>query len=142
MPNASTLANMSPGLLKGVERAQHEPEGRFHALAHLIDVPALGRAYRRQRSDECKKVKRPLPPPVSAHPVPPCSHWGTRQSVPFAPRATGSRWPALSVASRPPGGQGLPDRTGSRPLRAARGRTAANRYRSAIARWLRRHEEA
>ena len=51
MPNASTLANMSPGLLKVVERAQHEPEGRFHALAHLIDVPALGRAYRRQRSD-------------------------------------------------------------------------------------------
>jgi RNA-directed DNA polymerase len=51
MPHASTLANMSPGLLKGVERAQHEPEGRFHALAHLIDVPALGRAYRRQRSE-------------------------------------------------------------------------------------------
>ena len=51
MPNASTLANMSPGLLKVVERAQREPEGRFHALAHLIDVPALGRAYRRQRSD-------------------------------------------------------------------------------------------
>jgi RNA-directed DNA polymerase len=51
MPNASTLANMSPGLVKGVERAQHEPEGRFHALAHWIDVPALGRAYRRQRSE-------------------------------------------------------------------------------------------
>jgi RNA-directed DNA polymerase len=51
MPNASTLADMSPGLLKGVERAQREPEGRFHALAHLIDGPALERAYRRQRSD-------------------------------------------------------------------------------------------
>jgi RNA-directed DNA polymerase len=51
MPNASTLADMSPGLVKVVERAQREPEGRFHALAHLIDVPALGRAYRRQRSD-------------------------------------------------------------------------------------------
>src|SRR5262249_11120260 len=37
--------------LKVVERAKREPEGRFHALAHLIDVPALGRAYRRQRSD-------------------------------------------------------------------------------------------
>jgi retron-type reverse transcriptase len=34
-----------------VERAQREPEGRFHALAHLIDVPALARAYRRQRAD-------------------------------------------------------------------------------------------
>jgi RNA-directed DNA polymerase len=42
---------MSPGLVKGVERAQREPAGRFHALAHLIDRPALERAYRRQRSD-------------------------------------------------------------------------------------------
>ena len=51
MPNASTLADMSPGLLKGVERAQREPESRFHALAQLIDMPALERAYRRQRAD-------------------------------------------------------------------------------------------
>jgi RNA-directed DNA polymerase len=42
---------MSPGLCKGVERAQREPAGRFHALAHLIDVPALERAYHRQRAD-------------------------------------------------------------------------------------------
>jgi RNA-directed DNA polymerase len=51
MPNASTLADMSPGLLKVVARAQREPEGRFHALAHLLDGPALKRAYRRQRAD-------------------------------------------------------------------------------------------
>ncbi len=51
MPSALTLENMSPGLLKGVERAKREPEGRFHALAHLLDVPALTRAYRRARSD-------------------------------------------------------------------------------------------
>jgi len=51
MTHALTLEAMSPGLLKVVERAKREPEGRFHALAHLIDVPALGRAYRRQRSD-------------------------------------------------------------------------------------------
>ena len=51
MANASTLDDMSPGLVKVVERAQREPEGRFHALAHLIDVPALERAYRRQRAD-------------------------------------------------------------------------------------------
>jgi len=51
MPNAVTLADMSPGLVKGVERAQREPAGRFHALAHLIDRPALERAHRRQRSD-------------------------------------------------------------------------------------------
>lgn len=49
MSNASTLGSMSPGLQKVVERARREPEGRFHSLAQLIDVPALARAYRRQR---------------------------------------------------------------------------------------------
>jgi group II intron reverse transcriptase/maturase len=42
---------MSPELLKVVERAQREPEGRFHALAHLIDVPALERAFHRLRKE-------------------------------------------------------------------------------------------
>ena len=42
---------MSPSLLKVVERAKREPEGRFHSLAHLIDVPALERAYGRIRKD-------------------------------------------------------------------------------------------
>jgi group II intron reverse transcriptase/maturase len=51
MTNASTLENMSPQLLKVVERAQREPEGRFHSLAHLIDAPALERAYHRSRKD-------------------------------------------------------------------------------------------
>jgi group II intron reverse transcriptase/maturase len=51
MTNASTLGDMSPELLKVVERAQREPEGRFHSLAHLIDVPALERAYQRMRKD-------------------------------------------------------------------------------------------
>lgn len=51
MANASTLENMSPQLLRVVERAQREPEGRFHSLAHLIDVPALERANRRSRKD-------------------------------------------------------------------------------------------
>ena len=50
MANALPLEDMSPHLLKVVDRAQREPEGRFHALAHLIDVPALERAYHRQRS--------------------------------------------------------------------------------------------
>jgi len=49
MSDASTSGTMSPGLLKVVERAQREPEGRFHSLAHLIDVPALARAYGRIR---------------------------------------------------------------------------------------------
>jgi len=51
MPDALTLETMSPGLLKVVERAKTEPEGRFHSLAHLVDVPALMRAYRRMRKD-------------------------------------------------------------------------------------------
>jgi len=51
MADAQTLEDMSPGLIKVVERAQREPEGRFNSLAHLIDVPALMRAYRRQRAD-------------------------------------------------------------------------------------------
>jgi RNA-directed DNA polymerase len=51
MANASTLADMSPGRVKVVERAQRDPEGRFPALAHLMDVPALERAYRWQRAD-------------------------------------------------------------------------------------------
>jgi len=51
MADASTSETMSPGLLKVAERAKKEPEGRFHSLAHLIDVPALKRAYRRMRKD-------------------------------------------------------------------------------------------
>jgi RNA-directed DNA polymerase len=50
MASALTVETMSPGLLQGVERAQRAPEGRFHALAHLIEVPALERASRRQRA--------------------------------------------------------------------------------------------
>ncbi len=42
---------MSLQLQKVVERARREPEGRFHSLAHLIDVSALRRAYDRMRKD-------------------------------------------------------------------------------------------
>ena len=34
-----------------MERARREPAGRFHSLAHLIDVPALRRACDRLRKD-------------------------------------------------------------------------------------------
>src|SRR5262245_31329867 len=51
MPNALTLEAMSPELVKVVARAKREPEGRFHSRAQLIDVAALKRAYRRQRSE-------------------------------------------------------------------------------------------
>jgi len=51
MSDASTSGGMSLQLLEVVERARREPEGRFHSLAHRIDVPALERAYRRMRKD-------------------------------------------------------------------------------------------
>ena len=51
MASVSTLGNMSPQLLKVAERAKREPEARFNSLAHLLDVPALERAYRRVRKD-------------------------------------------------------------------------------------------
>ena len=51
MFDASTSRSMSPQLPKVVQRAKREPEGRFHSLAHLIDVPALERAYHRTRKD-------------------------------------------------------------------------------------------
>ena len=51
MTDAQTVEDRSPGLLKGVERAQREPAGRCNSLAPLIDVPTLERADRRQRAD-------------------------------------------------------------------------------------------
>ena len=51
MTQALTWTGMSPELRKVAERAKREPGGRFHALAHLIDGPALLRAYCRQRED-------------------------------------------------------------------------------------------
>jgi group II intron reverse transcriptase/maturase len=51
MTGASTLENVSPGLSKVAERAKREPEGKFHSLAHLIDVPALRRAYEELRAN-------------------------------------------------------------------------------------------
>jgi RNA-directed DNA polymerase len=49
MPDASTSERMSPELRKVAERARQEPAGKFHSLAHLIDVPSLERAYHRLR---------------------------------------------------------------------------------------------
>lgn len=56
MASALTQGNMSPELLKVAERARREPDGKFHSLAHLIDVPALERAFRRQRGDAAAGV--------------------------------------------------------------------------------------
>lgn len=60
MANASTLEIMSPQLSKVVERARNEPEGRFHALAHLIDEPVLARAYSRSRKEAAVGVRKRL----------------------------------------------------------------------------------
>jgi RNA-directed DNA polymerase len=51
MAGVSTSGSMSPKLLKVAERAKREPEAQFNALAYLLDVPALERAYRRIRKD-------------------------------------------------------------------------------------------
>lgn len=51
MAEASTSGNMSPKLLEVAKRAKQEPKARFHSLAHLLDVPALERAYKRLRPD-------------------------------------------------------------------------------------------
>ena len=49
MTAALTSGTMSPEILKVVERARTQPNAKFHALAYLIDVEALRRAYQRAR---------------------------------------------------------------------------------------------
>lgn len=51
MTDASTLLDMSTELRKVAERAKREPAGRFHSLAHLIDVELLAGAFARLRKD-------------------------------------------------------------------------------------------
>jgi len=45
MIDAWTSKNVSPQLLKVATRAKRDPDAQFHSLAHLVDVPALQRAY-------------------------------------------------------------------------------------------------
>ena len=51
MSDAKTSWNKSPGLMKVAERAKRQPEQRILGLAHLIDEPALERAFRNLRRD-------------------------------------------------------------------------------------------
>jgi RNA-directed DNA polymerase len=51
MTGARTPENMSPGLLRVMERARRHPSERQFSLAYLIDVDALRRAYGRIRKD-------------------------------------------------------------------------------------------
>jgi RNA-directed DNA polymerase len=52
-----TWVGMSPQRLKVAERAHREPDGQFHALAHLLDESALFRAFYRQREDAAVGVE-------------------------------------------------------------------------------------
>ncbi len=49
MKEARTSGNMSPGLLRVMERARRNPQERQFSLAYLIDKDALRRAYGRLR---------------------------------------------------------------------------------------------
>jgi group II intron reverse transcriptase/maturase len=51
MSDATTSWSKSPELVKVAERAKRHPDQRILALAHLIDEPALERAYRSLRRD-------------------------------------------------------------------------------------------
>ena len=51
MTDAKTSWTVSPGLEKVAERAKRHPEQRILALAHLINEPALERAFRSMRRD-------------------------------------------------------------------------------------------
>jgi len=51
MTGAKTLDDMSPGLLRVMERARRDLHERQFSLAYLIDVEALRRAYGRIRKN-------------------------------------------------------------------------------------------
>jgi group II intron reverse transcriptase/maturase len=51
MSDATTSWNKSPELVKVAERAKRHPDQRILALAHLINEPALERAFRNLRRD-------------------------------------------------------------------------------------------
>ena len=56
MSNTEMLESMSLKLQEVAKRAKERPEARFFTLAHQIDVPALGRAYRGIRKDAAAGV--------------------------------------------------------------------------------------
>ena len=56
MADATTSGDMSPRLRKVAERAQRNPTQRILALAHLIDIDALARAFGRQRKNAAAGV--------------------------------------------------------------------------------------
>ena len=45
MADARTSESMSPELRKVAARARRDPHAQFHSVAHLLDVPALKRAF-------------------------------------------------------------------------------------------------
>jgi hypothetical protein len=57
MSDATTSCTKSPELVKVAERAKRNPDQRILALAHLIDEPALERAFRSLRRDAAVGVR-------------------------------------------------------------------------------------
>ena len=51
MSKTRTLDDMSPGLLRVMERARRNPHERQRSLAYLVDVDALRRAFKRVRGN-------------------------------------------------------------------------------------------
>lgn len=51
MTTTMKAEDMSPGLLRVVQRAKRDPEGKINSLAHHLNEDALKRAYRRLRKD-------------------------------------------------------------------------------------------
>ncbi len=49
MSQVRTWEGMSPEILWVAERAYRDPDGQFHSLAHLLDVPALRSSFYRLR---------------------------------------------------------------------------------------------
>lgn len=54
----SSVGKLSPELLRVAQRARKEPEGKFHSLAHLVDIEALHRSYQRLRADAAVGVDK------------------------------------------------------------------------------------
>jgi RNA-directed DNA polymerase len=51
MKEAETSRSMSTGLMRVMERARKNPNGKMRSLAHHIDIEALERSFHRIRED-------------------------------------------------------------------------------------------
>ena len=98
MPSALTLENMSPGLLKVVERAKRDPESCLVAVAPrvlrqgvtwVLNEPFFDSIDRsvlverlRERGNDGSLRRRVGKPAEDAHVAPPTGHHGRRRRLP------------------------------------------------------------